>query len=73
MDEQLIENGFIQPMEYGQKKAMLPNPPIQMESQSLYYSGRGPSLGEHTDELLKELGCDSESLERMKKSGDVIG
>ena len=72
-DEQLIANGFIQPMEYSGGRIMLPNPPLLMESLPSYNGGHGPLLGEHTDELMKELGCTEEALERMKQFGTVIG
>jgi alpha-methylacyl-CoA racemase len=30
-----------------------------------------PELGEHTDEILAELGCTAEQIEAMRADGDI--
>ena len=33
--------------------------------------GRGPKPGEHTDEILKQLGCSEDEIVHLKEAGAV--
>jgi len=61
-DPQLLENGYIVDYEDPEMgKIRIPGFPIQFSGAELNKNFRGPSLGEHTEEVLKSIGRYSES------------
>ena len=45
--------------------------PIQMHGVAKVPAKRAPDLGEHNDEVLKELGFDANEIERLRASGVI--
>lgn len=70
-DEQLLANGFIYSPGYKNNDITVPNPPISFASVNLSVNERGPALGQHTAEVLTELGCSQEKLEAMQNDGVI--
>ena len=71
-DEQLVANGYIQPADYVNNDIMVPIPPIGFSSVTLAATEKGPSLGQHTEEVLKTLGCSQEQFENMQRDGVIV-
>ncbi len=44
-----------------------------IDGESYGAKGRAPHLGEHTDELLRELGASAEEIAKLRESGAVVG
>ena len=72
-DEQALVNNFVGEIKFANgEKALLPNPPLQFaQYDSLPYK-RGPLLGEHTKEVLDELGYSPEQVEEMTKNRVLV-
>jgi crotonobetainyl-CoA:carnitine CoA-transferase CaiB-like acyl-CoA transferase len=71
-DEQAWANQFFVEWDhpkYGKIKVL--NNPIKLSKTSAVIKRRAPELGEHTDELLKELGYSESDIAKMKKTGIV--
>lgn len=72
-DEQAWANNFVYENKFSNgEKAILPNTPLQSAEHESLPGGRGPLLGEHTKEVLEELGYSPGQIEEMKKSRVVI-
>lgn len=70
-DEQLLANDFIYSPGYKNNNITVPNPPISFASMNLSVNERAPALGQHTAEVLTELGCSQEQLETMQRNGVI--
>lgn len=71
-DEQAWANHFVKEHIYSNgQKGILPCPPIQSADSDVSVFRRGPMMGEHTQEILAELGYTSEKIEAMK-AGKII-
>lgn len=48
-----------------------PRHPTQFAQTPAHLAGRAPILGEHTDEVLRDLGCSSERIAALRASGAI--
>jgi crotonobetainyl-CoA:carnitine CoA-transferase CaiB-like acyl-CoA transferase len=72
-DAQALENNFVSEITVGGgQKAVLPNTPLKFERHQVRPPQRGPWLGEHTREVLEELGYPAEQIAEMKKSKVIV-
>ena len=46
-------------------------PPIRFEKTPASIDRHAPRLGEHTDEVLEELGVDADGIARLRESGVI--
>jgi crotonobetainyl-CoA:carnitine CoA-transferase CaiB-like acyl-CoA transferase len=71
-DPQLRENDIIVPLEgAGGKLKLTVSSPIQVRDVRKVAARRAPEIGEHNEEVLKQLGFDSNQIERLFASGAV--
>jgi formyl-CoA transferase len=71
-DPQLRANDIVVPLEgAGGKLTSTISSPIQVHGVAKVPARRAPDLGEHTDEILKELGFDAKRIEGLRASGAV--
>jgi crotonobetainyl-CoA:carnitine CoA-transferase CaiB-like acyl-CoA transferase len=72
-DPQLQANNIVVPLEgAGENLKLTISSPIQMRGVAKVPAKRAPELGEHNDEVLKELGFAAKEIEQLRASG-VIG
>ena len=71
-DPQLSENGIIVPLDGagGNLKSTISSP-IQVHGITKVPAKRAPELGEHSEEILKELGFDAKEIEGFRASGTI--
>jgi crotonobetainyl-CoA:carnitine CoA-transferase CaiB-like acyl-CoA transferase len=71
-DPQLSENGIVVPLAGagGNLKSTISSP-IQVHGVTKVPAKRAPELGEHTEEILKELGFDAEEIDGFRTSGTI--
>jgi crotonobetainyl-CoA:carnitine CoA-transferase CaiB-like acyl-CoA transferase len=71
-DPQLSENEIIVPLNgAGGKLTSTISSPIKVHGVTKAPARRGPGLGEHTVEILSELGFDARSIESFRESGAI--
>src|SRR5215475_7518782 len=71
-DPQVKANDIIVPLEgAGGKLTSTISSPIQVHGVTKVPARRAPGLGEHTDEVLQELGFDADGIEGLRASGAV--
>jgi formyl-CoA transferase len=71
-DPQLKANDIVVPLEgVGGKLTSTISSPIQVHGVAKVPARRAPDLGEHTDEVLQELGFDPKGIEGLRESGAV--
>ncbi|MFQ3456682.1 CoA transferase [Bradyrhizobium sp. UFLA01-814] len=71
-DPQLQENEIIVPLNgAGGKLTSTISSPIKVHGVTKAPARRGPGLGEHTEEILGELGFDAKSVANLRESGAV--
>ena len=71
-DPQLAANDIVVPLEgAGGKLTSTISSPIQLHGVAKVPARRAPNLGEHTDEILQELGFDAMGIEGLRASGAV--
>jgi formyl-CoA transferase len=69
-DPQLRANDIIVPLEgAGDKLTSTISSPIQVQDVSKVPAKRAPKIGEHNEEILKELQFDTKEIERLRASG----
>jgi len=71
-DRQAIENGFLVDWDhpvYGKIKVL--NNPIKLSLTEAQVQSKAPDLGEHTDEIMKDLGFSATEIENLKNLGGV--
>src|SRR3984957_340333 len=72
-DPQLLANDIVVPLEgAGDKLTSTISSPIQVRDVSKVAENRDPKIGEHNEEILKELQFDMKEIENLRTSG-VIG
>jgi crotonobetainyl-CoA:carnitine CoA-transferase CaiB-like acyl-CoA transferase len=67
-DPQVIANGYLAPHP-SHDKARLASSPVQFDGAGLTVRRGAPTVGEHTDEVFRELGLSDQELERMRQVG----
>jgi formyl-CoA transferase len=71
-DPQLRVNEIVVPLEgAGGKLTLTVSSPIQVHGVTKTAARRAPELGEHNDEILKDLGFDAKTIESLRVSGAV--
>jgi crotonobetainyl-CoA:carnitine CoA-transferase CaiB-like acyl-CoA transferase len=69
-DPQLKANDILVPLEgAGDKLTSTISSPIQVHGVAKVPARRAPNLGEHTDEVLQEIGFDAKGIEDLRTSG----
>src|SRR5712672_102260 len=73
-DPQLQANEIIVPLEgAGEKLTSTISSPIQVHGVSKVPARRAPKIGEHNDEVLKELGFGDDEIDGLRTSGAIPG
>jgi crotonobetainyl-CoA:carnitine CoA-transferase CaiB-like acyl-CoA transferase len=73
-DPQLRANNIVVPLEgAGGKLTLTVSSPMQVHGVAKKAARRAPELGEHNDEILKELGFDAGEIEKLHDGGAVPG
>jgi crotonobetainyl-CoA:carnitine CoA-transferase CaiB-like acyl-CoA transferase len=71
-DPQLAANDIVVPLEgAGSKLTSTISSPIQVHGVAKVAARRAPGLGEHTEEILQELGFDAKDIDGLRASGAV--
>jgi formyl-CoA transferase len=71
-DPQLAANDIVVPLEgAGGNLGTTISSPIQVHGVAKVPARRGPDLGEHTEEILRDLGFDAKGIEELRTSGAV--
>ena len=69
-DPQVLDNGYITELEHPLMGPIrMAGPMIQMSDTPLEPQGSSPTLGEHTDEVLRTLGYDDARIASLRESG----
>jgi crotonobetainyl-CoA:carnitine CoA-transferase CaiB-like acyl-CoA transferase len=72
-DPQVVANGYIRHVRSTEKgDFVVVNPPVQFDEQPAPEGAAGPDHGEHTDDVLAELGLDWDTIVAHKVAGDVL-
>jgi formyl-CoA transferase len=72
-DEQVLENGYVVSVDHPlMGPVRMAGPMIQMSETPLEVHGPSPTLGQHTDEVLHELGYDAARIDDLRARG-VVG
>ncbi len=71
-DPQLRANDIVVPLEgAGGKLTLTISSPIQVHGTAKTPARRAPGLGEHTDEVLRDLGFDAGGIDGLRTSGAI--
>jgi len=71
-DPQLQANNIVVPLEgAGENMKFTVSSPIQVHGVTKVSAKRAPDLGEHNEEVLKELGFDTKEIERLRANGVI--
>jgi formyl-CoA transferase len=71
-DPQLQANNIVVPLEgAGENLKLTISSPIQVHGVAKVTAKRAPELGEHNDEVLKQLGFDTNEIDRLRASGVI--
>lgn len=80
-DPQVLANGYLcsreatEPPEGGGNMIQVPSSPLKFDSDEYGTTEhrKGPSLGQNTEEVLREYGFSEEEIQHMKKNGTIRG
>ncbi|MFF4962303.1 CaiB/BaiF CoA transferase family protein [Streptomyces sp. NPDC001222] len=72
-DPQLPANGIVVPLEGVPGLDRTVNSPVNVRGVPKVPAKRGPDLGEHTDEILAELGFDTAEIAELRTQGAIPG
>lgn len=73
-DPQLAANGIVVPLEgAGGRMASTVSSPIAVHGVTKVPARRAPDLGEHSEEILRELGFERRAIEKLHASGAIAG
>jgi crotonobetainyl-CoA:carnitine CoA-transferase CaiB-like acyl-CoA transferase len=67
-DPQVEANGYM-PRVPGHPTARLSSAPVQFDGQGLEIRSRAPEVGQHTDEMFREIGVDDREIARLRDVG----
>ncbi len=70
-DPQVEANGYM-PRVPDHPTARLSSAPMQFDGTGLEIRRRAPAIGQHTDEVLREIGVDTVEIDRLRASGAVV-
>jgi len=70
-DPQTLANGFLRHVDYPDGGLKVPVPPVLFDEEA-GDPPRAPDYGEHTDDILSELGIDAAGISRLRQAG-VVG
>jgi crotonobetainyl-CoA:carnitine CoA-transferase CaiB-like acyl-CoA transferase len=68
-DPQLAANDIVVPLEAGGTLTSTISSPFQLHGVAKVTARRGPELGEHSEEILHELGFDDKSIASLREAG----
>jgi crotonobetainyl-CoA:carnitine CoA-transferase CaiB-like acyl-CoA transferase len=72
-DEQVIANDLVVDLEHPLAGPVrMVGPIINMSETPLKAQGASPALGQHTDEILSEMGLDAETIQKLKDAGVTL-
>lgn len=69
-DVQALENGYVQPHPDPQKGRLV-HSPVQYNEGIVEFHQGAPELGQHTEEVLQELGYDWDAIGKLKETGAI--
>lgn len=69
-DSQVVANGYVGPVDHDSGAFVAPAGPVQFDEHPPLL-GRAPEVGEHTEQVLLEMGLDWEDIARLKKDGVI--
>ncbi len=70
-DPQVEANGYM-PRVPDHPTARLSSAPMQFDGTGLEIRRRAPEIGEHTDEVLREIGVDRAEIDRLHAAGAIV-
>jgi crotonobetainyl-CoA:carnitine CoA-transferase CaiB-like acyl-CoA transferase len=70
-DPQTVANGFLRPVDYPAGPMRLPVPPVLFDEEAGDVPP-APDFGQHTDEVLTEIGVSAEELARLRSTGVIL-
>jgi crotonobetainyl-CoA:carnitine CoA-transferase CaiB-like acyl-CoA transferase len=70
-DPQTLANGYLPEMQVGDRRLQVVASPVQFDEAPLGEVLPAPEMGQHTEELLLELGVAWEEIERYKQAGAI--
>jgi crotonobetainyl-CoA:carnitine CoA-transferase CaiB-like acyl-CoA transferase len=70
-DPQVKANGYLADAP-GHPRARLTSAPVHFDGHGLLIRRRAPRVGEHTDEVLAEVGLDRSEIEQLRAAGAVV-
>ena len=72
-DPQSVANGYLPEVDGGDKgRFKLVASPVQFDETPLEIRGPSPEMGQHTEEVLLELGVEWDDLVRYKEAGAIL-
>jgi crotonobetainyl-CoA:carnitine CoA-transferase CaiB-like acyl-CoA transferase len=69
-DPQVLANGYLAPHP-GHERARLASSPMQFDGDGLEVKRGAPAVGEHTDQVFRELGVSDDEIARLRNDGVI--
>jgi crotonobetainyl-CoA:carnitine CoA-transferase CaiB-like acyl-CoA transferase len=71
-DQQALANGYVVPFDHPtQGRVNIPGYPVHFSASTAGTRHFAPRLGEHTDEILREIGYTDSDISMMRRAGVV--